>query len=505
MSDTIASTSAATSAAFAAALADPAVHKQLENNFIEHVAELLDDDRLRVDTTRGRRPIPKGALRAVKPSDKSDDVHRLMSQMRKPDRELLSRMPVGRMLDVMLRQKKWMVFNTPIGRLLTVCVSPAKTLLRGEPVQPLKKSELSKLLEDLPPAEAKVPSTVVLMSTSGFTLEAHELAERGANRTVVLVEPNKAGGWAVYGPVETKSLVDLFDPEAVESKRARVREEIEAATGELSAAGIAVDKISARTLLPLQLVESELKNYAKQHPGLVAKRLDGRVVLFQQGSVPASATSASGGGEMPLLDRIRTLFSRKGETEKKVAFLSERRTALMQQQGRSYDDMANLEKKESDLREQFKTANGEITKRRVTGQLLQLRKDIERRQQLLSVLGQQINIVSTHLHNLELVHQGKTAKLPDSDEVASDAAKAEEMLAGLEADTELAGSVGGIANTGMSAEEQALYDELEGANVKTSAEPAAEEPAVESARAAVSPEPAKRPATSARQAEGEPG
>ncbi len=454
------------SAAVAAALADPAVHRQLETDFIRHVEQLLDDDRLRVDTTRGRRPVAM-AVRNVNKWDKSVDVQRLMSEMRKPDRELLQRMPVGTTLDVTLRQKKWLVLKSPIGRLVATCVSPVKTLLKGQEVQPLKPADVSKILSEMPPPIGNVPSTVVLMSTSGFTIEAHELAERRADRTVVLVEPNKAGGWAVYGPVETKALVDLFDPEADESKRERVREEIGIATGELTAAGIASDKLAARTLLPMQLVESELKNYAKAHPGLVAKRLDGRVVLFQEGSVPASATSASGGGEMPLLDRIKTLFARKGETEKKVAFLSERRTALMQQQGRSYDDMTALEKKESDLREQFKTATGEITKRRVTGQLLQLRKDIERRQQLLAVLGQQINIVSTHLHNLELVHQGKSAKLPSSDEVAADAAKAEEMLAGLEADSELAGSVGGIANTGMSAEEQALYDELERGNAAT--------------------------------------
>jgi TolA-binding protein len=106
----------------------------------------------------------------------------------------------------------------------------------------------------------------------------------------------------------------------------------------------------------------------------------------------------------------------------------------------------------------------------VTGQLLQLRKDIERRQQLITVLNQQVNIVSTHLHNLELVHQGHSAKLPNSEEVASDAAKAEEMLAGLEADAELAGSIGAVSNTGMSAEEQALYDELERENAPEVAE-----------------------------------
>jgi hypothetical protein len=198
--------------------------------------------------------------------------------------------------------------------------------------------------------------------------------------------------------------------------------------------------------------------------------LDGRVVLFREGSVPSSATSASGGGEMPLIDRIKTLFARKGENEKKISFLSERRTALMQQRDRSYEDITVLETQEAKLRNEFKEASGDLTKRRVTGQLLQLRKDIERRQQLITVLNQQVNIVSTHLHNLELVQQGKSAKLPDHEEVAMDAARAEEMLAGLEADAELAGSIGGISNAGMSAEEQALYDELERENAPPVAE-----------------------------------
>src|SRR5205814_7180562 len=125
---------------------------------------------------------------------------------------------------------------------------------------------------------------------------------------------------------------------------------------------------------------------------------------------------------------------------------------------RSYEDMQSLETQESALRRQFKEATGDITKRRVTGQLLQLRKDIERRQQLLSVLNQQINVVSTHLHNLELVQQGQGAKLPDSEEMANDAAAAEEMLATLQESSEMAATVGGIGATGMSEEEQALYE-----------------------------------------------
>ena len=174
---------------------------------------------------------------------------------------------------------------------------------------------------------------------------------------------------------------------------------------------------------------------------------------------------------MPLIDKVKTLFARKGENEKKIAFLSERRAALSQQRDRSYEEMATQERQEADLRKQFKDSTGEITKRRVTSQLLQLRKDIERRQQLLTVLNQQVNIVSTHLHNLELVQQGQTAKLPDGEEMAADAAKAEEMLAELEANTELAATVGGVATATMSQEEQALYEELEREGAPAAPEP----------------------------------
>jgi hypothetical protein len=487
---------------------EPAIHRQREHDFIQHVQRLLDDDRLRIDTTRGRRPVTS-AMKSVSKNDRAVDLKRLMSEMNKPDRELQSRMPVGESLEVTLTQRKMMIFKKAVGRLKVVCVSPTRSLIAGQDAEPLKTSDVQKILGEIPPALGGVPSTVVLMSTSGFTLEAHELAERRADRTVIMAEPNKAGGWAVYGPVETKSLVDLFDPEAEETKRSRVREEIESAKFDLTGSGIATDKIAGKTQLPLQLVESELKAYAKSNPGLVAKRLDGRVVLFQEGSVPLasankSAGGASGGGEMPLIDRIKTLFARKGEHEKKIAFLSERRAALSQQRDRFYEDMGNLETQEASLRRNFKEATGDITKRRVTSQLLQLRKDIERRQQLLTVLNQQINIVSTHLHNQELVQQGVSANLPDSDEVASDAAKAEEMLAELEASGEMAGSVG-ITMASMSEEERALYEELERENAPAAVEKEIPTPKVSQSTATKAPAAPSPTSPQPRKAEAEPG
>jgi hypothetical protein len=475
---------------------DPAAHRQREQQLIEHVQRLLEDDRMRLDTKFGRRPIT-AFIRDVSRSDKSVDLKRMMSEMNIPDRELQGRMPVGEGVEVTLSQKKMWVLRQVVGRLRVVCVSPTRALLRGDVPQPIMPTEVNKLLSSMPPSLGGVPVTLVLLSTSGFTMEAHELAERRADRTVILVEPNDAGGWSVTGPVETKALSDLFDPEGEDQKRLRVRELIEQGKLELLTGGIATDRVAAKTQLPVQVVEAELKHYAKNTPGLVAKRLDGRVVLFREGTAMPSAGAAApsssasaGGNAMPLIDRVKALFARKGDAEKKIAQLSESRARLSLQRDRAYEDMTVLEQQESALKDQFKNAGGAIAKRRITGQMLQLRKDLERRQQLLSVLNQQINVVSTHLHNLELVQQGQVASLPNTDEMTADAVKAEEVLAELEANAELAGTVGSIGTTGMSAEEQALFEELEQETGTKAATPSAES-ATTTARTPLSPDPSQ--------------
>jgi hypothetical protein len=480
---------------------DPSVHRQRELELIAHVRGLLDDPRLRVDTAQGRRPV-SSLLRDINQSDHSVELKRLMGESGMPDRELEGKMPIGQMLDVLLAKRKLLLLRQPVGRLKVICVSPTRALLKGEPPRPMETGDIHKVLGEIPPPLKGAPTTLVLMSTSGFTLEAHEIAERRADRTLILVEPNDAGGWNVYGPPETRALSELFDPEGEEPKRQRIRQDIESHRDELTGGGVAADKVAGRTQLPIQLIDAELKSYAGNHAGLIARRLDGRMVLFREGTA-APPVDSTGGSDMPFLERIRTLFSRKGETEKKIALLSERRAALSQQRDRSYEDLSALEAKESELRQQFKDARAPLTKRRVTSQLLQLQKEMERRQQMLGVFNQQIDVVSTHLHNLELVRQGQSAKLPDSEELTDDAVKAEEMLAQLQADTELAGTVAQSATAGLSAEEQALYDELERessqpASPQANSTPAQSTPAQRSAPVATPPAAAatKRPASS---------
>jgi hypothetical protein len=481
---------------------DASWHKAREQEIVSHIEKLLVDPKFVIDTAIGRKNTA-AVQHQVKIADKSVDLKRQMSQVR-PDRELESQMPVGRSLEATFSVNKWLIFQKIIARLMVNVVPPTKEILKDESPEPMSVGETRRQLGALPPALPGVPTTVVLVSTSGFDADARELAERTSERTVVLVEPNGSGGWSVHTPSEMSGVKHLFDPEPAMTKSRRVEQAIELMGDELITGSISAEKLALVTELPLQAVEDTLKSYAKRTPGLQSKRLDGRLLLFREGSAPTG--KAVGGEGMSMLDRLKTLFSRKGDNERKIAFLSERRAALTQQRETSTDEIFKLEKKESELKKEFKANDSIITRKRITAQMVQLRKEIDRRSQLLTVLNQQINVVGTHLHNLELLEQGRTAQLPTSDEIATDAAAAEEMLASLQADSEMADSMSTTVTAGISSEEQELYEELlrESGEASPTASSGATVPdEVEETRAA----PAKSQSTTPpeRRPQGEPG
>ena len=435
---------------------DPSIHRQREKQVTDHVERLLSDDRLRIDTTQGRWPVV-ALRRDVRKEDREVDLKRLMSQLGVPDRALQARMPVGRMLTVDLSATRFFIFRVKVGRLKVVCVPPSRELLEDQTPAPMDRSALTAALAQFGEYDERVPTTLLVVSTSGFSAEARELVSRRPDRTVILAEPNDAGGWTVTGPPEARAVAELFDPEVDADKRQRIREEIVARRADLLNSGLSADRIAASTQLPLNLVEEELRAHAEENPGLAARKIEGNVVLFRQSAVAGSP----GGVQMPFIQRVKAMFGVKGDNERKIAMLSERRAAMSIQRDRAFEEMGVLEAKEAELREQFKANASTLTRKRITSQLVQLHKDMERRQQLMGMLNQQVNVVSTHLHNLELVQQGEAAQLPDSEELANDAAAAEEVLAELQANSEMAASVTAAGPTGLSEEEQALYDELE--------------------------------------------
>src|ERR1700677_1087831 len=104
---------------------DPTRHQQLERQFLAHVERLLSDDRLRLQTAAGRKSIVI-LNRDVRFDDRGVDLKRLMERLGKPDRQLESQMPTGKLMDVALSRKRFWIIKSEMGRLRAICVSPSE-------------------------------------------------------------------------------------------------------------------------------------------------------------------------------------------------------------------------------------------------------------------------------------------------------------------------------------------------------------------------------------------
>ena len=95
---------------------DPSVHRAREQQLVEHVVNLLDDPRLRIDTVHGNRAV--SALRWFTPNrfNRDTDVHRAMAEMNVHDRGRRDRMPLGEQVDVTFWQRKMLLFKRVVAR-----------------------------------------------------------------------------------------------------------------------------------------------------------------------------------------------------------------------------------------------------------------------------------------------------------------------------------------------------------------------------------------------------
>ena len=130
---------------------------------------------------------------------------------------------------------------------------------------------------------------------------------------------------------------------------------------------------------------------------------------------------------MNVIDRIKKLFSSEGNAVDQANELASRRAALTQRRDRLISDVAELEGTEAKLLEAGKASKSAVSRKRMAAQLAQLRKDMRRQHTTLNMLNQQVNIISTDIHNLSLIQQGKMADLPSSEELTEHAVAAEEI------------------------------------------------------------------------------
>ena len=451
---------------------DPSFHQAREKQFFEHVQSVVESGRLPVNTTKGMlnlSELTSTITTGEKGVERGEKLKRQMMQLGISDRAKQSQMPVGERLHIKLRRKTFWLMKKDCGDVSVVTISPQKALLTGAAIEPTDVAEVNALLKELIPSEVSIkqPQTVILMSTAGFSPAAAGLAGFSGGQSVILAEPNDAGGWKIIGPTQTSLLTEILDPEKADAKRARIEQFISDNNIDIITGGINAEKIANRTELPLELVESELKLYVKKTAGLSAKRISGKLMLFREGS---AYSEDSGGSNMPFWEKVTGIFKREESTDKKIGRLTTERASLTQHREQAYEEIAAVEKKEHDLTKSFKDATA-LTQKRIATEISQIRKDIERRQQILATVDKKINVINTGIHNLELQSQLSPEKLKQLENVATSSEEVEVGMAALQQLDEDANTAAGIGTNEIPDDVQAILDELKG---KT-AEPAAPE------------------------------
>ena len=95
----------------------------------------------------------------------------------------------------------------------------------------------------------------------------------------------------------------------------------------------------------------------------------------------------------------------------------------------------------------------------LAGKLVRTRRDLRRVRAQANVYTQQIDILGTHIHHLTLAEQGKRIELPKAEELTREAAEAEQMMAELAANADLAAGIEVGAQSPLMAEEEAAIME----------------------------------------------
>lgn len=393
--------------------------------------------------------------------DESDRLRALMAANRIYDRELLKSLPANRRVALLGFERRWWFGRRRTGVAIGSVLSPLNHYVSSSdrPAPPIGLGELVDHVNRLV-GDAKVPHIIGVCSPSGFTEEARK-ARLDINHTaVVLVEPDGFGGWrtTAAGDAVDPRLLKIFDPEGAKQKVDRVRRVIDDRGADLLTGGLSASSVARAANLPVEVVRQGFEQVAATDVELRVSKKDGEFLLFRGAPLPAQEKRS-----MNVIDRIRQLFSGEGDEAAKINLLAERRAALSQRRDRIYEDIGKLEQKDAELLAQGKAATSAVPRRRLAAQIAQLRKDIARQNTAAAMLNQQINIISTDIHNLTLIQQGQLAELPDTTELTEHAVEAEELLESLKSDAELVGSLEmGMGTALTSADEMAILKEFEG-------------------------------------------
>ncbi len=439
----------------------------------QHETEFLSGVEANFEAAKGSQF--RGSVWQFSRHDDGDRLRAIMAEHRCYDRELLKSLPSNRRVTLRGFERSWLLWKRITGVAIASVLSPLEDYVSAEggAAAPIGLGELVDHVRRIV-GDSRVPHVVGVCSPTGFSAEVRQGRLELPNVTLVLVEPDGRGGWKVSGANEDidPRVLRIFDPEGLKQKLERAEQVIEESGAELLTGSLSVSQVAQKSSLPHRVVRQAFERIARRDPELRLTKQDGEFLLYRGVSAPSSEKKS-----MNVIDRIKQLFSGEGNDADKVNELAQRRAALTQRRDRVVGDIAELEKKEDELLTAGKASKSAVSRRRMAAQLAQMRKDMRRQHTTLNMLNQQVNIISTDIHNLTLIQQGQIADLPSSEALTEHAVAAEEMLETLKGDAEMVQSLEADQTDLVTSDEELdilkEFEEVEEATAATPPEPAA--------------------------------
>lgn len=458
---------------------------QAETTFLDCVASRFAAAR--------NKPIPGRFFRTARLSQ-TEAVKQAMARRGLYDANLLADLPQNRSLVFHGYEPRFLGLSKQrTGVLAATTLTRTEDFLDGQAGQvhqPISLAELAEHVHGLI-QDPGVPHVIGVCSPVGFSDQARQTPLELPNVKVVLVEPRQDGGWQITAPglKLPERLREIFDPEHNQAKIRRVLERIDQRSVELRQAGLSAENLAKELALPEAVVVEGFAAKLKQDPELQGIPQRGGDLLLLRGA-PVQEPA-----RMSVLDRIKQWFGLGVNEAKKINALAAMRAKLVTRRDIIYKDVADQEQREKALLDEGKSNTSPVVRRRVASQLAQLRKDIARMHTTAAMVNQQMNIISTSIHNLTLLQQGRVAELPTAEELTDQAVRAEELLEQLKGEVDMVSTLEtSVAATTFTEEEEAILKEFEAADAQRAAQPERAAPPAEQAEVGEAPrEPETKP------------
>lgn len=413
--------------------------------------------------------------------DGVDSVRATLTRLGEYDRDLLEQLPGRQAARLHFRRRVLGPFSRTVSRLRAQVLAPIEELVAGQTPGPVGREQVLDALAryDLLPKREQ-PTAVVFASATGFTAEARALVHGGSAPTMILMGGREDGGWDVEMPESlTRSpWAKLFELESQDERLRRLLYHLDRNAGLLDSRGVSVPELAAQLGVPPEQTETLVRQACRNDSRLLTVVHDGTIHLCR-------SPLADEGHTMSLWSRIRKLLGLKPTIAEQVRLLTAQRVQLEQQRHELDQRLDALEKDERESVERGAAARTDVERKQLAAKLVRTRRQLRRVRAQANQFSQQIDIIGTHIHNLTLAEQGKKVALPNAEELTQVAAEAEQTMAELAANADLAVSVEvGAQSELMSEEEESILAEFQQAAAQQAApsEPAqaeAEPPAAE--------------------------